>query len=234
MPGSSGPWDSPGKNIGVGSHSLLQGVFLTQGLNLGLLHGKWILYPLSHQGSPFEVYQSDTWQTSNQQHRAVSPAAPGPRSISLGSQSLSLFIFCPETMTSLQVLAPRVTRADLIQWVWTCPVRAEASGAYVPQMLPQVAWAPPGGGDLGWEVAPCTLGGRNGTHPGTRGQGSRPACWGPSPCTRVAARASSPGPSCEAWSRWARSSAGAGSRSRLRGSSEKENSLVPGDSRGTS
>ena len=31
-------WDSPGKNSGVGSHSLLQGIFLTQGLNLGLLH----------------------------------------------------------------------------------------------------------------------------------------------------------------------------------------------------
>ena len=32
------PWDSPGKNIGVGCHSLLQGIFLTQGLNLGLPH----------------------------------------------------------------------------------------------------------------------------------------------------------------------------------------------------
>ena len=31
------PWDSPGKNIGVDSHSLLQGLFLTQGSNLGAL-----------------------------------------------------------------------------------------------------------------------------------------------------------------------------------------------------
>ena len=31
-------------------HSLLQGIFLTQGLNLGLLHCRWILYPLSYQG----------------------------------------------------------------------------------------------------------------------------------------------------------------------------------------
>ena len=43
------PWDSPGKNPGVGSCSLLQGIFPTQGLNPGLL---WILYHLSHQGSP--------------------------------------------------------------------------------------------------------------------------------------------------------------------------------------
>ena len=32
------PWDSPGKNTGVGCHFLLQGIFSTQGLNLGLLH----------------------------------------------------------------------------------------------------------------------------------------------------------------------------------------------------
>ena len=32
------PWDSPGKNIGVGCHFLLQGIFLTRGLNLSVLH----------------------------------------------------------------------------------------------------------------------------------------------------------------------------------------------------
>ena len=44
------PWNSPGKNTGVGTHSLLQDVFLTQGLNLGLLHCRQILYHLSYQG----------------------------------------------------------------------------------------------------------------------------------------------------------------------------------------
>ena len=37
-----------GKNSGVGWHSLLQGIFLTQGSNLGLLHCRQILYHLSH------------------------------------------------------------------------------------------------------------------------------------------------------------------------------------------
>ena len=46
------PWNSPGKNTGVGGHSLLQGIFPTQGLNPGLPHCKRILYQLSHQGSP--------------------------------------------------------------------------------------------------------------------------------------------------------------------------------------
>ena len=46
------PWDSPGKNTGVGSHALLQGIFLNQRSNPGLLHCRWILNHLSHQGSP--------------------------------------------------------------------------------------------------------------------------------------------------------------------------------------
>ena len=40
------------KNTGVGTLSLLQGIFPTQGLNPGLPHCRWILYQLSHQGSP--------------------------------------------------------------------------------------------------------------------------------------------------------------------------------------
>ena len=46
------PWNSPGQNTGVGSLSLLQGIFPTQGLNPGLLHCRRILYQLSHKGSP--------------------------------------------------------------------------------------------------------------------------------------------------------------------------------------
>ena len=38
------PWDSPGKNIGVGFLALLQGIFLTQGSNPSLLHCRRILY----------------------------------------------------------------------------------------------------------------------------------------------------------------------------------------------
>ena len=43
-------WDSPGQNTGMGSLSLLQGIFLTQGWNQGLLHCRRILYQLSTQG----------------------------------------------------------------------------------------------------------------------------------------------------------------------------------------
>ena len=47
------PAEPPGKpkNTGVGSLALLQGIFLTQESNQGLLHCRQILYQLSYQGS---------------------------------------------------------------------------------------------------------------------------------------------------------------------------------------
>ena len=51
-PGSSVRGNSPSKKIGMGCHALLQGIFPTQSLYLGLLHCRRILYHLSHQKSP--------------------------------------------------------------------------------------------------------------------------------------------------------------------------------------
>ena len=55
MPGSSVHRDSPGKNIEVGCHALLHGIFPTQGWTPGILYFRWILYSLSHQGSPYTL-----------------------------------------------------------------------------------------------------------------------------------------------------------------------------------
>ena len=52
LPGS---WNFPGKNTGQGCHFLLQGIFPTQGSNLGLLHCRQTLNCLSHQGSLVEI-----------------------------------------------------------------------------------------------------------------------------------------------------------------------------------
>ena len=46
------PWNSPGQNTRVGSLSLLQRIFPTQGSNPGHLHCRQVLYQLSHKGSP--------------------------------------------------------------------------------------------------------------------------------------------------------------------------------------
>ena len=48
LPGSSVHGDTPGKNITVGCHALLQGIFPTQEMNPDLLHCRQILYQLSH------------------------------------------------------------------------------------------------------------------------------------------------------------------------------------------
>ena len=69
-PGSLCPWDFPGKNTGVSSHSLLQGIFPTQRLNMGLLHCRRILYHLSHhQRSPTRTRL--TFFTSLTQHPRI-------------------------------------------------------------------------------------------------------------------------------------------------------------------
>ena len=46
------PWSSPGQNTGMGSLSLLQGIFPTQGSNPALPHCRRILCQLNHEGSP--------------------------------------------------------------------------------------------------------------------------------------------------------------------------------------
>ena len=93
------PWNSPGPNTGVGSLSLLQGIFPTQGSNPGTFpHCKWILYQVSLKGSPlsigtliknllFAVYQGK----SKDHYRAFS----APRS-SQSADDLGM----PATMTS--------------------------------------------------------------------------------------------------------------------------------------
>ena len=59
--GLSSPWNSPGQNTGVCSLFLVMGIFPTQGLNPGLLHCRWILYQLSHKGSPIIILKSCFW-----------------------------------------------------------------------------------------------------------------------------------------------------------------------------
>ena len=60
------PWNSPGQTTRVGSHSLLQAIFPTQGSNLGLPHCRRILYHLSHKGSPKIAYNVSYHQKETQ------------------------------------------------------------------------------------------------------------------------------------------------------------------------
>ena len=65
------PWNSPGQTTGVGSCSLLQGIFPTQGSSPGLPHCRRILYQLSHQSIiPYKFQEGDS--TSHPEHRTAS------------------------------------------------------------------------------------------------------------------------------------------------------------------
>ena len=70
------PWNSPGQNTGVGSLSLLQGIFPTQRLIPGLLHCRWILYQLSHKGSlkmlEWVAYPFSSWSSQPRNWTRVS------------------------------------------------------------------------------------------------------------------------------------------------------------------
>ena len=64
-------WDFPGKSAGVDCHCLLQGIFLTQGLNLGLPNFRQMLYHLSHLpiNLPVVMYGCESWTIKKAEHR---------------------------------------------------------------------------------------------------------------------------------------------------------------------
>ena len=69
------PWNSPGKGTGVGCHFLLQGIFLTQGLNLTFPLCRQTLYSLRHQGRPkWEIDHLKHRNTGNQKAAFDTPA----------------------------------------------------------------------------------------------------------------------------------------------------------------
>ena len=77
------PRNSLGQNPGVGSLSLLQGIFPTQESNPGLPHCRRILYQLSHQGSPgwlrqqtFDAHSFRGWEVWDQGDSTVSGENP--------------------------------------------------------------------------------------------------------------------------------------------------------------
>ena len=72
------PWDSPGQNTGVGSLSLLQGIFPTQGSNPGLPHCRRILYQLSHKESPYNNMEESQRNNAISKKLSIPPHRPWP------------------------------------------------------------------------------------------------------------------------------------------------------------
>ena len=88
------PWNSPGQNTGVGSLSLLQGIFPTQGSNPCLPHCRWILYQLSHKGSVrSDQISHSVVSDSLRPHGLYSPRNSPGQNTGVGSLSLLQGIF---------------------------------------------------------------------------------------------------------------------------------------------
>ena len=83
--------DFPGKNTGVGCHSFLQGIFLNQESNLGLLHCRQILYYVSHQRN---LYLKRKWKVKVQ-----------------GTQS------CPTLCNPMHYTVHGILQARILGWV---------------------------------------------------------------------------------------------------------------------
>ena len=107
------PWtiqsmNSPGQNTGVGSLSLLQGIFPTQGLNPGFPHCRWILYQLSHKRSPSNL----TTNTIFEMHVSFQPEIPLSRiyskEIIRNKQGKCMLEVLSKTYSTKQLLLMRV------------------------------------------------------------------------------------------------------------------------------
>ena len=94
------PWNSPGQNTAVGSLSLLQGTFPTQGLNPGLPHCRRILYQLSHKGSPACIQFSSVQLLSCVQLFATPRTTAQQASLSITNSQSSL------RLTSIESVMP--------------------------------------------------------------------------------------------------------------------------------
>ena len=122
------PWDFPGKNTGMGCHFLLQEIFPTQGLNLGLPHCRQMLYRLSHQGNHDLVRGIFVkLEHVHKRERRVTSTAPKwnglsyqvklcPSLVDIVELPLSIHLPCfPSSWTT----EPQFCSSIISMWLWT-------------------------------------------------------------------------------------------------------------------
>ena len=113
-------WNSPGQNTGVGSLSLFQGIFPTQGLNPGLPYCRWIFYHLSHRGSPRIL----EWVSYSFSSRSSWPRNPNRVSCITGRfftnwdiREAQICLYFPKTEPVSFSLKP--SAHYLTHWIWS-------------------------------------------------------------------------------------------------------------------
>ena len=160
-PGSSVHGDCPGKNTGMGCHSLLQRMFPTHGLNPGLLHCRQMLYQLSYEGS--HIYISsiqfshsvvcDFLRPHEPQHARPHCPSPTPRVYSLMSIELVIpsnhLILCcpllllPSIFPSIRIFSNE--SALFISWpkYWSFSISISLSSEYSGLISFRIDWLDP-------------------------------------------------------------------------------------------
>ena len=140
------PWNSPGENPGVGSLSLLQGIFPTQGSNPGLPHCRRILYQLSHKGRPLALVAGKVWHNVTNSHLKVQaqvaqscptlcnpidgspPGSPAPGS--LQARTLEWVAISFSNAWKWKVKAKPLSRVWLLATPWTPAHQAPPSRGF--------------------------------------------------------------------------------------------------------
>ena len=117
-------WNSPGQNTGVGSLSLLQGIFPTQGLNPGPPHYSQILYQLSHKGSPrileWVVYPFSSGSSWSRDQMGVSCIVGG-----LSICYLTLYRKCLSALVCISITVDLlVVKSESQFWLFETPCTA--------------------------------------------------------------------------------------------------------------
>ena len=121
------PWNSPGQDTGVGSHSFLQGIFPAQGLNPGLPHCRWILYQLNHAGSPRTLEWVAYPFSTDLPNPGIEPESPA-----LQAESLPTALCSQATLSDPPCLcACSLTVPSLPQSVFVFPKCLETRGNFI-------------------------------------------------------------------------------------------------------
>ena len=102
------PWNSPGQNTGVGSLSLLQGIFATQGSRPGPLYCRQILYQLSHKGSPRYANDTTLMSESEEQLKSLLRVKKESERACLKLHSKKTKIMASSPITSWQIKGEKV------------------------------------------------------------------------------------------------------------------------------
>ena len=107
------PWNSPGKNTGVGSHSLLQRIFPTQGWKLGLPHCRQVLYHLSNQFSSVQLLSrvqlfATPWIAARQASLSITNSQSLPKLMSIESVMPSSHLILCHPLLLLPQIPPSI------------------------------------------------------------------------------------------------------------------------------